>query len=120
MISAGICPRLRPALPTDEAHKPTSGALWLQHDGFRVIVRKELHSRSKPWRGSGRGPALSTARRWRVTSAGPRHGGDRRAGSLDPESWAGGKAPGSTEITQPLSCSFREPLWFLHVRSACC
>ena len=53
-------------------------------------------------------------------NAEPRHWGGRRAGSLDPGSCAWGESPGSVEITQPLSCSFREPLWFWHVRLACC
>ena len=51
---------------------------------------------------------------WRNTWRNPATGGDRRAGSLDPGlCWGLGESPGSTEITQPLSGSFREPLWFL-------
>jgi hypothetical protein len=47
-----------------KAPKPPSGALWLQHDGFRVIARKDdgrvkLYNR----------PGLSACRRERRRSA---------------------------------------------------
>jgi ATP-dependent DNA ligase len=88
-LPAGFIP---PCLPI-KASKPPSGALWLheiKHDGFRVIALKDgarvrLDSRPgndltdrfslivEAWRGCGRGPALSMARRWRVTNAASRH-----------------------------------------------
>ena len=76
---------IEPCLPTS-SKRPPSGDGWLheiKHDGFRCIARKDgkrvrLYSRpgndltrrftgsSRPWRGSRRGPASSTARRSRA------------------------------------------------------
>jgi hypothetical protein len=41
-----------------KAPKPSSGALWLQHDGFRVITRKD-GARVKLYSRPGNSPTAS-------------------------------------------------------------